>query len=125
MGRFPCHNTKCKSKGWFSRKIAVTIRLYPGERYNARVYHQRCIRCNSVSRPVLDETYAERVAYWIKQWNGIWVEKPPISKASKGPHNSKLCEGCKAGHCTESRDDWIVQLQRSAYCYIICGLMLN
>ncbi|KAB8267259.1 zinc-binding domain-containing protein [Aspergillus minisclerotigenes] len=113
MGRFTCHNPGCRSKGWASRKIAITIRLYPGQKYNARVYHQRCKFCNSLSRPVPDESYAERVTYWIKQWNGVQVEKPPISGVSKGPHNKQLCEGCKAGRCTESGDDWLMQLQRS------------
>ncbi|KAB8199471.1 zinc-binding domain-containing protein [Aspergillus parasiticus] len=112
MGRFTCYNPGCRSKGWASKKIAITIRLYPGQKYNARVYYQRCKFCNSLSRPALDESYAERVTYWIKQWNGVQVEKPPISGVSKGPHNKELCEGCKAGRCTESGDDWIMQLQR-------------
>ncbi|KAE8329360.1 zinc-binding domain-containing protein [Aspergillus sergii] len=113
MGRFTCYNPGCRSKGWASKKIAITIRLYLGQKYNARVYHQRCKVCNSLSRPVLDESYAERVTYWVKQWNGVQVEKPPISGVSKGPHNKELCEGCKAGRCTESGDDWLVQLQRN------------
>lgn len=91
----------------------MTIRLYPGQKYNARVYHQRCMNCNRLSRPVLDSSYAERVTYWVKQWNGVWVEKPPISGDSKGPHNNELCEGCKAGHCSESSGALIRQLQRS------------
>lgn len=114
MGHFTCYNSGCRFKGWASRKIAITIRLYPGQKYNARVYHQRCKFCNSLSQPVLDESYAERVTYWIKQWNGVQVEKPPISGVSKGPHNRQLCEGCKAGRCTESGDDWLMQLQRLA-----------
>jgi hypothetical protein len=38
----------------------------------------------------------------------------PYLVLAKGPHNKQLCEGCKAGHCTESGDDWLMQLQRSA-----------
>lgn len=112
MGRFICYNRGCNSTGWSSKKIAMTIRMYPGQKYNARVYHQRCKNCNSIGRPVLDGSYAERIAYWMKKWNGIEVEKPFISGGSKGPHNSKLCEGCKAGHCSESEDYWITQMNR-------------
>lgn len=113
MGRFICRNGACKSSGWSSKKIAITIRMYPGQKYNARVYHQRCKNCNCISRPILDESYAERVTYRIKKWNGVEVESPRISGASKGPHNSLLCEGCKAGHCSElGGGNWIVQMER-------------
>ncbi|OQE17977.1 hypothetical protein PENSTE_c019G00159 [Penicillium steckii] len=99
MGRFTCHNPTCKSDGWSSKKIAITIRKYPGFRYNVRVYHQRCKSCNSLSKPYLDHSYAERVAYRLKKWEGIRMEKPNYSGKSNGPHNQHLCEGCKAGHC--------------------------
>ncbi|KAL4905235.1 hypothetical protein BDW74DRAFT_153280 [Aspergillus multicolor] len=102
MGDFVCNNKSCKSKGWFSRMVAITIRLYPDKRYNARVYHQRCKKCNSLSRPMLDGSYADRVAYRLKKWNGIKVEKPVYEKKSKEPHKKGLCEGCKAGHCQQS-----------------------
>ena len=102
MGKFKCANDACSSSGWSSNKISVTIRLYSGNRYNARVYHQRCKRCKSLSRPLLDETYAERVTYRLKKWSGVEVERPSHSGGkSKGPHQSSLCEGCKAGHCSE------------------------
>lgn len=116
MGRFVCHNPGCKSKGWSSKMIAVTIRLYPGQEYNARVYHQHCKTCSWVSRPVLDQSYAERIVYRIKKWNGVPVETISNSGSSRGPHNRKLCEGCKAGHCSQSREnagvDFIAQLER-------------
>ncbi|PGH00146.1 hypothetical protein GX51_05959 [Blastomyces parvus] len=102
MGRFICHNDSCSATGWSSKKIPITIRKYPGNKYNARVYHQRCERCNSLSRPVIDdESYAERVVYRIKKWSGIRIlmGAPPPYFNSKGPHYSDLCEGCKAGHC--------------------------
>ncbi|XHG02547.1 hypothetical protein AWENTII_005894 [Aspergillus wentii] len=108
MGRFICHNSACKSSGWSSKKIAITIRMYPGQRYNARVYHQRCKSCKSLSRPILDSSYAERVTYWVKKWNGIEVERPTTFSESRGPHNSRLCEGCKAGHCSELRRENLV-----------------
>lgn len=100
-GRFHCTNQHCPSKGWSSKKVAITIRLYKGRRYNARVYYQRCQRCDWVSRPELHATYAERVAYRLQKWSGIQMERPPFSSQSKGPHLSNLCEGCRNGHCSE------------------------
>lgn len=111
MGRFLCNNGACESKGWSSKMIAITIRLYPEQKYNARVYHQRCKACSSLSRPVLDQSYAERIVYWIKKWNGIRVERPPSSGESRGPHNRQLCEGCRAGHCSKSGEDWATRLE--------------
>ncbi|KAI0907486.1 zinc-binding domain-containing protein [Ustulina deusta] len=101
MGRFICHNPKCSTNGWSSKQIAITIRMYPRREYNARVYHQRCKSCGSLSKPMLDDTYAERVAYWLKKWCGLHLEKPPHSATSKGPHKKRFCEGCKAGHCSQ------------------------
>jgi hypothetical protein len=100
MGRFKCHNPQCNSDGWSSKKIAITIRMYPEGKYNARVYHQRCKGCNRLSRPVLDESYADRVVYRIKKWHGIDLEQPFYSKRTGPPHDRTLCEGCKDGHCT-------------------------
>lgn len=112
MGCFVCQNRACKARGWSSKMIAITIRLFPAQRYNARVYHQRCKFCRWLSRPLLDQSYAERIDYWIRQWNGIRVETPPISNGSNGPHNRQLCEGCQAGHCSQSGGDWVAQLDR-------------
>ena len=98
-GRFVCHNRACGSTGWSSKKIAITIRMYAGARYNARVYHQRCEKCNGLSKPRLDDSYAERVVYRIKKWCGIEMDRPHYSGQSRGPHQSDLCEGCKDGHC--------------------------
>lgn len=100
MGRFVCRNNACSSPGWSSKKISITIRQYPGNRYNARVYHQHCQSCNRISRPVLDDSYVDRVVYRLKKWSGVQVSPPSFSGNSKGPHQSDLCEGCKAGHCT-------------------------
>ena len=102
MGRFRCYNKACDSDGWSSKKIAITIRMYPGNRYNARVYHQRCQSCNRISRPFLDDSYAERVAYRLKKWSGVEVETPYYAGQSDRPHQRSLCEGCRDGHCTES-----------------------
>ncbi|GKZ23574.1 hypothetical protein AbraIFM66951_009847 [Aspergillus brasiliensis] len=101
MGRFICTNDSCRSTGWTSKKIAITIRLYEGNEYNARVYHQRCKRCNALSRPFLDEeSYAERIAYRMKRWYGVDVERPVYERKRTKPHNRELCEGCKAGRCS-------------------------
>ena len=103
MGRFTCDNQKCSSNGWSSKRIAITIRLYHGSEYNARVYHQRCQQCDKLSKPHLDSSYAERVAYRLKKWSGVKLGRPPYrNKQSKGPHQADLCEGCKDGHCTQS-----------------------
>ena len=101
MGRFRCENPACKSDGWSSKKIAITIRLYQLDRYNARVYHQRCKSCNWISRPTLDDSYAERVVYRLKKWRGFRIEAPPRSGGSDKPHQRSLCEGCKNGRCSE------------------------
>ncbi|KAL4738591.1 zinc-binding domain-containing protein [Aspergillus similis] len=124
MGVFTCYNKSCPSHGWASKMVAVTIRVYCKARkggidhgykgkgeggadqpglYNVRVYHQRCQKCNSLSRPKLDESYAERVAYHLKRWHGVEVERPVYAKKSKAPHASRFCEGCKAGVCRYSR----------------------
>jgi len=100
MGRFVCRNSTCSARAWSSKQIAITIRSYPGERYNARVYHQYCKSCGMPSKPYLDVSYAERVAYRIKKWCGVQMEVPPFSGRSDGPHRSDLCEGCKQGHCS-------------------------
>lgn len=101
MGRFVCRNRACASSGWSSKRIAITIRMYPRAEYNARVYNQRCQGCNSLSKPRLDDSYAQRVAYRLKKWCGIEMDRPIYSGHSKSPHQSNLCEGCKHGHCSQ------------------------
>ncbi|KAF4455862.1 hypothetical protein F53441_1894 [Fusarium austroafricanum] len=91
MGRFVCNNRKCANNGWSSKKIAITIRMYDNERYNARVYNQHCKACNSASRPFLDEkSYADRVAYRIKKWSGIKLDPPHYSGEFTGEHEKDL-----------------------------------
>lgn len=99
MGRFICRNQHCPVPSWASKKIAITIRRYPDNQYNARVYHQSCKYCGRLSRPKLDHSYAERVAYRIQKWCGVQMDAPPFSGRSDAPHRSELCEGCKQGHC--------------------------
>ena len=92
MGRFICRKRACGISGWSSKRIAITIRMYAGARYNARVYNQRCRGCNSLGKPRLDDSYAERVAYRLKKWRGIEMDKPSHSGHSKSPHQSSLSE---------------------------------
>lgn len=100
MGKFFCRNKACAALLWSSKAIAITIWIYPGDRYSARVYHQQCKDCNTLGRLVIDETsYVERVATTLKRWSGVPVTPPPHSKRQTRPHESDLCEGCKAGHC--------------------------
>lgn len=98
MGRFTCRNKQCPKKSWTSRQIAITIRSYGDKRYNARVYHQDCRDCGWICKPILDKTYAERVAYRLMRWSGIDREPPPFSGESIW-HEKSLCEGCKHGEC--------------------------
>ncbi|KAB8071783.1 zinc-binding domain-containing protein [Aspergillus leporis] len=100
MGRSICRNRVCSSHGWSSNKIAIIIRMYQEAEYNARVYHQRCKSCNSLSRPSLDNSYVGRVAYHLKKWSGVQMDFAHYFGESKGPpHDSDLCGGCRDGHC--------------------------
>ncbi|OJD17618.1 hypothetical protein AJ78_02317 [Emergomyces pasteurianus Ep9510] len=83
MGRFTCHNNSCTSTGWSSKRIAITIRMYPGAKYNARIYHQRCKSCKGLSQPLLDESYADRVAYRIKKWRVTYVRDAEMAIAAQ------------------------------------------
>ncbi len=102
VGEFKCNNPKCHKTGWSSGIIATLIRLYPENFYNARVYHQRCRACYSLSRPELDWSYAERVSRRLKIWSGVDVD--PINALTKftPPHDEDNCEGCAHGACIRS-----------------------
>jgi hypothetical protein len=105
MGRFECLNNACRRSGWGSKVISFTVRMYPEQQYHARVYHQRCKGCRSLSQPVPDDSYAERIAYRLKKWSGIEMDRPSFTaRAIERPHESALCEGCKHGHCKFSYD---------------------
>jgi hypothetical protein len=61
-------------------------------------------------RSAVLQQYVERVAYRLKKWCGVAQERTQFSGKSKGPHQEKFCEGCKARHCSEGRGmDRIVQ----------------
>ncbi|RKF83351.1 hypothetical protein GcM3_014029 [Golovinomyces cichoracearum] len=108
VGTFTCDNPRCTNE-WQSGKISTVVRSYPNRSYNAKVFHQRCRRCNKPIRPSLDGSYADRVAHKVKILNNIPVVKRPFLGDKKTPpHDSKRCEGCKAGYCEKKgRFLWI------------------
>ncbi|KAF4122295.1 hypothetical protein GMORB2_7287 [Geosmithia morbida] len=104
MGSFRCRNDRCTQGGWGSRRVAVRIRMYPGRRYNAKVFHQRCSSCDKVAALVLDDgSYVDRLAYRLKKWCGVRMEGGGegrrYGRRTGGPHQADRCEGCRAGHC--------------------------
>ncbi|KAF2709023.1 hypothetical protein K504DRAFT_433808 [Pleomassaria siparia CBS 279.74] len=103
IGKFRCSGCR---RGWSSNMVAISIRGYPNNGYNAVVYNQRCKSCNHLGILTLDEkTYVDRVAYRVKKWAGIPVEQRPYTAKEEGPpHESSLCEGCKRGICEEMSD---------------------
>lgn len=100
MGDFKCDNRECRKSGWASKKVAIHIRGYPGNGYNAVVYNQRCTSCDVLGNFTLDETsYVERVTYRLKKWAGVRVDIPMYESKSGPPHEFEFCEGGKRGHC--------------------------
>jgi hypothetical protein len=101
MGAFACPNQSCRVQRWMSNKIAISIRLYDDEWYNAIVWHQRCKKCKIIGNLELDkQSYMDRVVYRLGKWFGLDAEAPPFSgNIGNGPHRQALCEGCKNGHC--------------------------
>lgn len=107
MGRFACSNKRCRKTIWRSLLVAITIRVYDGYRYNAKVYNQRCISCGGVGDPMVDKrSYVDRVSYRIKKWHGVEMGSYQRGKdiPADGRHKSKYCEGCKKGLCNGRYD---------------------
>ncbi|KAG0249857.1 hypothetical protein BG011_008867, partial [Mortierella polycephala] len=105
-GVFRC-STRCSNRGWSSGKIAISIRLYDHDQYNARIYHQHCRGCGALSRPTLDSsTYSERVSYRLNKWCGFIMDNPRHgSRKTTPPHDCENCEGCALGRCPHDKDD--------------------
>jgi hypothetical protein len=103
MGAFICPNRSCRTEKWTSMKVAISIRLFADQQYNATVWHQRCRQCKSMGVLRLDEeSYTDRVAYRLRTWLGLEREDPIFSETrGRPPHVTELCEGCKSGHCPE------------------------
>lgn len=47
------------------------IRIYAGDRYNARVYYPRCEECEDRRKPELDDSYVEAVVHWLTAWDKL------------------------------------------------------
>ena len=106
MGKFTCNNDDCSKKGWGSKMVAILIKGYPGNGYNAVVFNQRCASCNRLGTMTLDNnSYIERVAYRLKKWAGVPTEEQHYVGKKSLPHKFELCEGCKQGYC-QQRNDW-------------------
>lgn len=69
--------------------------MYSGAKYNAKIYNQRCQRCNSLDKPRLNDSYAEKITYRFKKWSEVKMNKSIHSNFSKSPHQNNLCEKCK------------------------------
>ena len=101
MGDFTCNDHRC-AHVWSSKKVAIVIRGYPGDEYNAAVYYQRCNSCKELGTlRNIESSYVERVAYRLKKWAGAAAERPFYGGKRGLPHKRELCEGCKAGYCQE------------------------
>jgi hypothetical protein len=95
----------CDTNGWSSKKVAILIRGYAENGYNATVFNQRCRTCDQLGTLALDEkSYVERVAYRIQRWAGVQVEQPYYASKGGKPHKRELCEGCKKGVCRQTSD---------------------
>jgi len=103
MGKFKCPSKTCPKWGWSSNIVAIVIRSYPGNKYNAVIFNQRCKACNALGVFKVDEdSYAERVVYRLRVWADIPVPRPPYSGKATDPHETEFCEGCKRGVCQRS-----------------------
>ncbi|KXH60882.1 hypothetical protein CNYM01_12630 [Colletotrichum nymphaeae SA-01] len=100
VGKFTCDNDACPNKTWTSGNVALQIQGYPGGGYNAVVYNQQCRVCKRLGIFSLNEdTYVDRIAYRLKKWAGVAMERPVYEKKGTPPHKKELCEGCKKGRC--------------------------
>jgi hypothetical protein len=105
IGRFKCSNNACSERGWGSKMVAILIRGYPRNGYNAVVFNQRCKSCNQLGTLTInEESYVDRVAYRVKKWAGVPMKQPSYAPSKGPPHESSLCEGCKRGVCRQTND---------------------
>ncbi|KAI8317256.1 hypothetical protein K4K59_010013 [Colletotrichum sp. SAR11_240] len=81
MGRFMCENEACDN-----------------------IFNQHCIDCKTLGAFMVDkDCYVERIAYRLKMWAGVEMERPDYNKTEGPPHEQELCEGCKRGYCQKNR----------------------
>jgi len=107
ISQFRCHNCACDSNEWSSKRITIIIWMYSEAQYNAKVYHQRCLRCNNFSKSHLDDSYAEKVTYHLKKWCKMKMNRFFYSDQSEDSYLSNLCEKCKNDHCSELWSRWL------------------
>ena len=97
------NNNACSKDGSSSKKVAISIKGYPRNGYNAVVFNQRCMACKCLGTLTLDyESYVDRVAYRLKKWAGVAMEQKYFAPKEGPPHESDLCEGCKRGVCQQT-----------------------
>ncbi|KAK3996563.1 zinc-binding domain-containing protein [Cladorrhinum sp. PSN332] len=96
MGKFRCSKAGC-GRAWSSNKVAIEIRRFKGNAYNASVFNQRCMRCNTLGVLNIDkDSYVERVVYRLKLWAGIKMATPDYyGEPDEAEHERELCEACK------------------------------
>lgn len=105
MGKFRCTNRACSTNGWGSEKVAILIRGYAENGYNAEVFNQRCKSCDMLGTLMLGEqSYVDRVAYRIQKWAGVRMEQQYYAAKGGMPHKKEFCEGCKRGVCRQTND---------------------
>lgn len=76
MGKFRCTINTCRTNGWGSKMVAILIRGFAENGYNAVVFNQRCKACNKLGNLTLDEkSYVDRVAYRVQKWAGILMQQ--------------------------------------------------
>ena len=103
MAAFTCKAHGPRPATWSSKKVSIVIKLHLDGRYSAVVYNQRCMLCDGLGTMKLDETsYVQRVAYRLKKWAGIPMDRLVYQKKKTPPHRKDLCEGCKLGVCMEN-----------------------
>jgi len=85
--------------------VSIVIKGYIRNGYSAMVYNQRCRDCGTLGKLDLDQqSYVDRVAYRLRKWAGVSVEKQDYAKKEGPPHESAYCEGCKKGVCRQGLD---------------------
>lgn len=105
MGKFRCPTKTCRTNSWASRKVAILIRGFAENGYNAVVFNQRCKACNKLGDLTLDEkSYIDRVAYRVQKWAGIPMHQQYYARQRGKPHEREFCEGCKRGVCRQTND---------------------
>ncbi|KAK2035844.1 hypothetical protein LZ31DRAFT_306596 [Colletotrichum somersetense] len=77
MGKLECDNASCPNTTWTSKKVAIVIRGYHGNGYNAVVFSQRCMSCKKLGSFTLNkQSYVEQIAYRLMRWAGVETEQP-------------------------------------------------